>query len=152
VRRLAAFLHLDVMKFIGSYCYFLKTRILQDKKEVFQTWELCLQKNDKGCLFLDDKLCGVQDVKPFTCRAFPFLGNIEYIKLCTEEQSYCEGFGRGKSYSEKQVHSELSKNRQAFLHEKSELIACGMDIRKVFDLWPADFAEEEIPDHKALLF
>src|SRR5262249_51455981 len=107
VRRLAVSLHVDVKKFIGSYCYFLKTRVLKDSEEVFQTWELCLQKNEKGCLFLDDKLCSVQEVKPFACRAFPFIGNVEYIKLCMEEQSYCEGFGQGKAYSEKQVLSEL---------------------------------------------
>src|SRR5262249_10752238 len=145
VRRLAAFFAIDAKHFIQKYCYFLKTKIMQCGREIFETWELCLQKNDRGCLFLDDKLCSVQDLKPLACRAFPFVGSVEYIKLCVEDQSYCEGFGRGKSYSEEQVRLELSKYRRDFLVENEDLIATNMDIRKVFNLWPTEYKEEEIP-------
>ena len=152
VRRLATSLRSDVKKFIDSYCYLLRTRIVEGSKEIFETCDLCLRKSNTGCVFIDEKLCGVQDVKPLTCRAFPFLGNVDYVKLCMEEQNYCEGFGRGKSFSERQVELELSKNRRAFLDDNEELIINNMDIRKIFDVSSSNCVEEVISDDKLVLF
>lgn len=50
-------------------------------------------RDGKGCPFLKDNLCSIQDVKPKQCSDFPFWPEVYSSQEARDDiQSYCPGF------------------------------------------------------------
>ncbi len=63
----------------------------------FEPYVYVMRKNDDGkCIFLEENLCAIYDVRPLICRFYPFelkqVSNGVYAFAYTEE---CPGIGRG---------------------------------------------------------
>lgn len=58
-----------------------------------------------ACPFLLDDACTIQPVKPMQCRTYPFWPELVGSDLAWRaEAARCEGIGRGRIYTEEEIH------------------------------------------------
>lgn len=75
-------------------------RFIGEKKK---KWILCLKENEKNdhCYFYDSGPCSIYPVRPFICRAFPFLWQSKKngFKFTLNEEAidFCKGLGADKN-------------------------------------------------------
>lgn len=104
VDRFAAFLKIDRMTFLKTYCRLIGGRVSLKERRNF--------RNEYDCVFLKEieigegakkrmkRVCTVYDVRPLQCRTWPFWDGL----LATEEAwnhaaERCPGMNKGKAYT-----------------------------------------------------
>ena len=89
-----------------------------ERTEGFEPYVYRMKKTAKRkCLFLDDKLCSIYDLRPLVCRFYPFeLKDSEKGKCVFIGSHECPRLGTG-SILKKEIFENLSKE---FIHAMKE--------------------------------
>ncbi len=91
-------LGLDLKAFLETYAYPFKNGYSLREKENYD------------CIFFQDGRCSIYDVRPTQCRTYPF-----WPETLRSEAAWrhtcraCEGIGRGRLYSKKEILAEVQK-------------------------------------------
>lgn len=82
---------------------FLRENALQDE----QGWAL-EDEDHSACIFLQDDLCSIYDVRPEQCRTFPFWPeNLKSAYRWKQLKSYCPGIDYGILHSREEIRAHL---------------------------------------------
>ena len=91
-QKIAEYLKTDEENFLKFF-----TRIIDD--------QLALVDGDEdNCVFLEDDLCMIYDVRPLQCRTYPFWSsNMKTKERWALTKEECPGIGKGRSYSPQDI-------------------------------------------------
>lgn len=100
IQALADYLNLSLTEFTDTYL-----DIHQNK--------YVLKSAGPACIFLENDVCKVYDVRPEQCRTFPFWpGNLKSKYRWKLTLPECEGIGRGKVYSQAEIETIIKTQIQ----------------------------------------
>jgi hypothetical protein len=81
------------------------------------TFEWCLKRTARGCIFLDGATCTAYASRPWICRTYPFMLSGERLSI-----SVCRGIGREISDRESAEIAGLLIARKSAEHEEEEQV------------------------------
>ncbi|HDZ18627.1 MAG TPA: YkgJ family cysteine cluster protein [archaeon] len=134
------------IKVIKENFYWKEPGANKGKNYKFLTLGFKFSGNDEHCHFLQGKLCGVHEFRPFQCRSFPFWQMMVSSKLNIEAyKKKCKGLqlSEGKFYSKDQIlkwaRIEYQIEKKYFLEMKKN----NFNILKVYPFLSKDMLMEK---------
>lgn len=117
IRRLAAHFEMSPERFLDAYAVCGTERPTEQGIQI-EIPRATLSLVGKRCIFFFEERCSVHEIKPFLCRASP------YIRCVLEDparvaalEGFCEGIGKGPRISEEQVESFLDEEESLELED-----------------------------------
>ena len=104
IERLCRGLSLGREAFVGRYC--------RNVQLGPTSWLSLLETDDFDCIFWKDGGCSVYEHRPLQCRSYPFWqANLESDETWQDTATQCEGVGRGRVHSKKEIDAWLLARR-----------------------------------------
>lgn len=109
IEAIANFLNLSPAEFVERYCRFRVYRGV-GRKGAYAVPDLRLNARAGKCVFLSGKLCSIHEVKPYLCKAAPFIselvGDPSVRRLFAET---CDGYGEGPLHGREEIAAHLRR-------------------------------------------
>lgn len=100
-------------------------KIVRINRKEFKFKFFMLRQQKDACIFLQGHECRIYSARPFQCRQFPFWYELfNNKKIFREIQETCQGFGKGKKYTAKELEQRLAQDNQyrLKLYKNSEFL------------------------------
>ena len=96
--------------FVADFCDVDEHRIESEEKGVVHIPVIYLKTSDGKCVFFKEKGCSVHEVKPYNCKAAPFISLVFQSESWIRSLKHnCKGYGRGPFYTKRRIRQQLEE-------------------------------------------